>query len=231
MKKYLLTCTCAFLLLGFSFAVNAQKKGSVTYHGNVIIKDFVSDGTNTFLLSVTGDGINSNYYRDYRLPNADPCVTAFGEPSFLMYPQRTADCQPNTRHVKLYIPQATYNDANFPAVCKTVFTPDRDGTAYFVHAYRMYFSNLYGSPTRKNPEVWTDARFGFYCGSNVFSIQPDGMFKPEILSSDGKRRRISNLGSSAIPANLFYPQDGNFYPTGVAPFPFWFDITTVFTAQ
>ena len=232
MKNIFLTIACALFLIGLPFTVDAQKKGSTTYHGNVWIRDFVTLGGNTYLLSVTGDGINNNHFKDYRLPSSDPCVTAFGEPSFLMYPQRTADCtSPNPRHFKLYIPQETYNDANFPDVCKMVFTPDPGRGAYFVYAYRMYFSNLYGSPSRKSPEVWTDARFGFHCGGNAFSIQPDGMFKPEILSSDGRRRRISNLGDSAFPANLLYPKDGNFYPTGVARFPFWFDITTEFTTQ
>jgi hypothetical protein len=227
MKNIFLTFACAIFLLGISFTASAQKGKTATYHGNVWIKDY--DGPHR--LAVIGDGINGNHYKDYRLQGGDPCVTAFGEPTFLMYPQRSADCQPNTRHVKLYIPQGTYNDTNFPGICKTVFTFDQSVGAYFVIAYRMYFSNLYGSPSRKNPEVWTDARFGFHCGSNAFSIQPDGMFKPEILSSDGRRRRISNLGSSALPANLLYPKDGNFYPTGVAPFPFWFDITTEFTTQ
>jgi hypothetical protein len=237
MKKLFLTIGFAVVLISLTNSAIAQKN-KTTYYGNVWIKNFVditTNGTTTTLgLSVVGDGIDNVLYKDYRLPTStDPCVSAFGSPFFQMYPNEFSSCQAlNPRSFRLYIPQSVYDDAKFPQGCKTVFQFDSNRNEYFVYPYRMYFPNLYGTTDRKNPVLLTEARFGIECGSQGgFNIQTTQSLQPTILSSDGRKRRLSNYGNSAVSANLFYPQNGTYYPVGVQPFSLWFDITTELTTQ
>ncbi|HEX8288051.1 MAG TPA: hypothetical protein VF556_08650 [Pyrinomonadaceae bacterium] len=236
MKKLFLAIGFAVVLIGLSNSASAQKK-PYYYYGNVWIKNFVDITTNgtttTFGLSVVGDGIDNVLYKDYRLPTStDPCVGAFGNSFFHMFPQEFSNCQaPNPRSFRLYIPREAFDDANFPQACKTVFQFDSDRNQYFGYPYRVYFSNLYGTTDRKNPVLLTSAKFGIPCGSESYDIQTTQLIRPTILSPDGRKRRVSNYGNSAVPATLFYPQNGSMTPVGVQPFPLWFDITTELTIQ
>jgi hypothetical protein len=203
MNKKLSFLLLLVLTTVFTSSISAQRKGTTTYYGNVWIKNFVGVTTPTDNMSVVGDGYNDVLYKDKAAPTSTgDCVSAFGSPSFLMYPQASGCTTATPRNFWLYI-----------------------------SAYRMYFSNLYGTTSRKVDKVLTDARFGFYCGAEAYSIQPDGMFEPSMLSADGRKRRISNFGASAFSANLLKPQDGGFISLNIPSFSFPFDITTEFTTQ
>jgi hypothetical protein len=220
-------------MVGLSVSVNAQQKGKVTYYGNVWIKNSVQLTPETTLFySVGGDGQKSvttdptvNLYKDYRLLNGDPCVSAGGSPGFLFYPQRTADCTPNTRHFRVYLPQQALESQTFLSVCSNFIQSDGRN---FVTAWRMYTPNLYGTTDRKTKTILTDVRFGFWCGSNAYMIKTDAPLQPEILSADGATRRLLNkrIVDGGITASLGYPTNGEFTSIGVNNFEFPFDITT-----
>lgn len=202
------------LVMGFLLGLPIEGRGQKTFYAEVLINNFAGSGAN----HVTNDGAGG--YRDYHLSGGDPCVSAAGATAFLMYPQRSDCSVPASRNFYLYFPAAATDDPDFPAACKTNLDPARN--EYYVSAWRMYYPNLYGKTSPRNPVVKTHALFGFFCGTAAYSVQTDQQLTPTI---SGNSRRLTNTGPSAVTSSLYYPSGGDFFPVGVNNFEFSFDIT------
>jgi hypothetical protein len=145
-----------------------------------------------------------------------------------MYPHKS-DC-PTTpiRSLRLYLPSSALADTNFVTNCGTTWKYDGIRNVPYVNAWRMYFSNLYGTASRKVPVVTTPVQFGFFCTSNgkeyAYSIKMNQDMSPGTDSTDNTIRKLKNTSVNKL-ASLYTPQNGELIPTPITDFPFTFDIT------
>ena len=200
-----------------SLALHFPALGQSSFYGEVTVTDTYNDAP----LSMVSDSLNSGKYRDFNLTGGDPCVSAFGASSFLMYPQRSNCTVATPRNFYIYFPEEATSDPDFPQECKINFDWVRQ--QYYFPAWRMYFPELFATLKGKQSTTTlpTEVLFGFYCGNGALSVQTDVKLTPIVT---GSTRRLLNVGDNAVRSSLYYPMDGNFYRLGVDNFTFTFDI-------